>query len=157
MQVCRNATASAPCDPGTYNGDCKVNNKLSSVAVPHLALVACLPSPMWQHQRSRLHLIIGSLSLLQTRDKTKCGLQYSDQDNAAFCAIDNPSTWPPLLQAGPCNALLTLPILPWQRRHKSFHQPISASLHHRHRCHPATAVCQHAPDACHPSLSQMVT
>jgi hypothetical protein len=58
MQVCRNATAAAPCYPGTYTGDCKTYNK------------------------------------------SNCGLQYSDQQNAAYCAIDTPSTWPPLLQVG---------------------------------------------------------
>lgn len=56
MQVCRDATAAAPCYPGTFTGDCKTYNK------------------------------------------SNCGLQFSDQQNAAYCAIDTPSTWPPLLQ-----------------------------------------------------------
>lgn len=34
----------------------------------------------------------------KTYNKSNCGLQYSDQQNAAYCAIDTPSTWPPLLQ-----------------------------------------------------------
>lgn len=34
----------------------------------------------------------------KTYDKSNCGVQYSDQGNAAYCAIDTPSTWPPLLQ-----------------------------------------------------------
>ena len=56
MQVCRDATAAAPCYPGTFTGDCKTYNK------------------------------------------SNCGVRYSDQQNAAYCAIDTPSTWPPLLQ-----------------------------------------------------------
>jgi hypothetical protein len=34
----------------------------------------------------------------KTYNKSNCGVQYSDQQNAAYCAIDTPSTWPPLLQ-----------------------------------------------------------
>jgi hypothetical protein len=38
----------------------------------------------------------------KTYNKSNCGVQYSDQQNAAYCAIDTPSTWPPLLQVCGC-------------------------------------------------------
>jgi hypothetical protein len=34
------------------------------------------------------------------RDDTRCGLQYSDVDQAVYCPIPSPTEWPPLLQVG---------------------------------------------------------
>lgn len=37
----------------------------------------------------------------KTYNNSNCGIQFSDQGNAQFCAISSPSIWPPLLQVPP--------------------------------------------------------
>ncbi len=38
------------------------------------------------------------LDFCKTYDEERCGIQYSNGQQASFCAIESPSMWPALLQ-----------------------------------------------------------
>ena len=68
-----------------------------------LCLTCCATSPQGV-QTCRNATAASPCSALddcQLYDATRCGFQYSDADQAGYCAVASPSVWPALLQVPP--------------------------------------------------------